>query len=298
MHYNSNIQKYDQKNPIKKALHITKEFDNNNLHNSNTYIRSGNTKKIPKEIVKFTSLEHFIFNNSNIESLPPCFSTFNIISIDLSNNCIVHFPEPILKLKTLKIFILSNNKIMNLENINLSSLKTFIIKNNCIENVVNIEMENLSYLDLSYNNIKCIDNAKINNVEYFDISNNKLSNLPICLKKMKKLEYLFFSENNITEIPRNIICNNIKSINNNQKTLGLIRLPNINKLHKDFINLENCEILCIDYFPKFYKFIPRNCKTLIIRNVESLNDIIECDNIFDCIYITLSKIQYINPECI
>ncbi|KAI3660187.1 hypothetical protein MP638_004461 [Amoeboaphelidium occidentale] len=117
-----------------------------------------------------------------------------IKSLDLSRNNFTQIPEELGRLSSVKIIILSNNKITLFE----TSQGDEFFKS----------WQKLEVLDLGHNQLKCIPSTPswsyLKNLKKLILSSNKLAAVPIEVGLLKNLIEIDLSHNEIEEIPLTI----------------------------------------------------------------------------------------------
>jgi Leucine-rich repeat (LRR) protein len=194
--------------------------------------------------------------------------TPNTEALDLSGQGLTIIPENIKQYQNLKILILSDNQISqlnkdiftgltNLQYLNLSNnlinqlernifqglmnLQYLDISNNHISNLdqyIFLGRKNLKYLFLDHNKLKQLDRdifSWLTNLQYLDISNNYISDLnKYIFTRCKNLKYLFLDHNELKELDKDIfeLLTNLRFLN--------ISYNHINELDKNiFSKLSN-----------------------------------------------------------
>lgn len=140
---------------------------------------------------------------SGFRSLPCAFDNLiNLFHLDISFNCLTILPEAIKSLKSLKILILNQN---NLTEINVdifpNSLEEFYCRHNCIEEVRGTfkEISRLKVLEFSSNKIKTIPESIcfLQKLSFLGLNDNKLFHFPLNCLKCELLSKLDISHNQI-----------------------------------------------------------------------------------------------------
>ena len=202
-----------------------------------------------------------------------------------------------IKLNNLIWLNLSKNKIKDLGFIkkSLKNLKILIVEENSIQDLDKIffsNLENIELLSFNSNNIKSLllsYRAELKNLTYLSFSNNKISNITelISCFSIPNIKILNLSFNNISNI--SILCKakynylNSLFLNNN-------KINNIDSLQELFplleiLNLENNDIYNINIFSKV-KF-KDNIKELYLDN----NPIQYFEKLNLCYFPSLEKIN-------
>jgi Leucine-rich repeat (LRR) protein len=154
---------------------------------------SSNITTILEELTKVRDLEYLTIWAGGMTSLPEILSMLNQVRIlhVLCGN-FGSIPSPILKMTSLQVLSLRENKI------------------NCIAGVSNLK--SLEFLDVGENEISSINEeiGALENLRKLYLSDNSIIEISSSLYKLKKLEYLSidrinFNELNLKFLPESII---------------------------------------------------------------------------------------------
>lgn len=150
-------------------------------------------KHIPKSLSYLYNFKYnitFLYLNNVSDIIDFNILDFNIISF----------------IKNLNTLSLSNNNITTMPIIQSKSLKKYILSNNKIKNYISASIFNctsLIYLDISYNNISIIIDNK--HFKYFNASFNNLNSIYICS------EFIYISNNFIENIDKILLSSFYKN---------------------------------------------------------------------------------------
>ena len=216
----------------------------NNLVKLNMLDLNNNNISDLTNLSNLTNLEILFLNNNNITEIDPLLNLDNLGVLTLNHNNVLNI-NSLLNLRSLYMLSLSNNNYMlplELNNDN-SSLYDINLSNNKISEINEINLPNLKNLNLSNNKIHSIERIPISNLEKLNLSNNNLFNeqvggmdatfSPTPLESSNnKLKKLNLSNNKINGKFFEYITNN----NINLQELYLDNITNIQDLDPDFFN--------------------------------------------------------------
>lgn len=278
------------------------------------YMIGKHLKVLPDEIISFKNLEEIILDENpdldlnqaftilsqceklkylslgscNLSDVP---SSINLLSnleeLDLSENDITYFPEPIKSLKNLKSLNFfdtkmselhfSNNDLPKLEYINLcyNNFETFPTDLG--------NLKKLKIIRIWANNMSVIPNSidKLKNIEELNLDMNNLNLFPKEFSKLKSLKILSLENNTLNEKSINIIYD-IQSLE--KLSLGKNNIHTISPKIKNLKNLNDLNLGTnpLQKLPAELKFL-NNMEKLGIGDLPELN----WENTFDI----LSEIQ-------
>ena len=255
-----------------------------------------------KTLCQIKTLEAlYLYNNQILEVPKNICNLENLKDLYLSENYISCLPEEISRCKKLINLCLSSNLITNIDIIcNIKSLEVLFICNNRIKEIPdNISnLENLHYLNMSKNNISNISNKlkKCKKLKKLCLSFNLITKIEfIC--KIKFLENIFLSNNQISEIPNNIYnLENLAYLNLSGNKIVIlpkefVKCTKLKKLCLSNNSIKNLETICkikglekLSLVSNQISVIPDNIYSM--ENLESLD--LSKNNIF-CIPEELNK---------
>jgi len=156
---------------------------------------------LDEKITKLQKLTNLNVNANKIENISMIQFQYltNLINLNLGNNKIIDLPIFPVSLKTI---ILTNNKIKEFYQTDLTNLEMICLSNNCLDQFPNIENSyNLKHISLCNNKITNIPNYLIKfNIVYFDFSHNLIDHIPKIFKKVNYIQIYNFYKNNIKSI--------------------------------------------------------------------------------------------------
>lgn len=185
--------------------------------------------------ITFLDLQEQELESDDIESL-------NILSnlgyLNLSNNKLENIDK--LNIDKLYSLDLSNNNIKDISNVNLKNLKYLMLNEN--KNLTGIEnLKNINSLELKNSNIKDIDLTKLTNLSSINLSDNPIEHITL----KEKMEYVNLNNSNIISINELKNLKEIESlylVNNNIESLeGLESVKKIGYLNLSDNKIKNIE---------------------------------------------------------
>ncbi len=194
---------------------------------------------LPKTIGKLKKLKQLKANRNEIKEIPNTIKNCKKLEfIDLSRNLIQEIPIGLCNLPNLKKLRLNGNKLTkilkeigqlrNLQELYLGSIFKEQNSNNISSLPIEIQqLKHLRELDLSKNsnlgnNILPILLKMPNKWSNLSLSNCGITKLPKLGWKNSTIEYLDLSCNTITEVPKELLFSNIKSISLSNNPLGYL----------------------------------------------------------------------------
>ncbi|HEY9058981.1 MAG TPA: S-layer homology domain-containing protein [Pseudobacteroides sp.] len=183
----------------------------------------------PEDILKLNNLNYLYLSHNKIKSLPSNMDAiWNLWSLDISNNEFERFPEEVLNLYTLKGLSLNEN--VNIKEVpggaegigKLKQISSIGLSNCGLKQVPDFSANtNLYMINLSSNNILKIPddfNLPSKTINYVDFSNNNISSIPVSIINDAKNwnSTYWFSQNYLTpfvgQLSNRIIIENSKQL--------------------------------------------------------------------------------------
>ena len=247
----------------------------NNIENINTINGLQNLKRLYAGYNKIKSLDIMNF---------PSITELNLSGNEIENNDV----SKLTNLQTLTNLDLSSNKISDITPImDLTNLKILDLEYNQISNIDMLTNKNklvwLEILDLSGNQISTINNSlELIKLYDLDLGYNQLSNVAIIekLSNLTNLNKLTLSGNQITVINQDVENSTISKLknleylylsNNNMSDISKIsylnKIPNLSYLYLDWNNLQD-----ISYVKSLENLIYLDLEDNKISNIDCLSD--------------------------
>lgn len=212
--------------------------------------------------------------NRKITKLPKSIGLLAKIEVlDLSNNQLEQIPDTICDLKTLKMLILEENRLLTLP-IKLNQLesveKLYLFQNQIAELPASItSLKKLQEALFHSNRLKQLppDLGKLIALKRLGLGSNQLLTIPASIGELKDLEYLSIEENLLRQLPEEIgMLNNLRELNlfsNPLESLpaSLIKLSNLQKLKIWGTNITN-EKIKRDLSPIFETLRMHGCEII------------------------------------
>lgn len=159
---------------------------------------------------------------SKLKSVPFEITSYTqVTKVDLSNNFLTTFPEPLYEMYALQDIILDFNEItgFDMRISNLKQLRFLSITHNQLFymnwSVMNEPVPKLTSLHLSHNKLSSLTEYFIfmfPALVYLFLDHNALYDLPEYIGKMKHLEVIDVSYNNLSSLPNSLLKLNLKQL--------------------------------------------------------------------------------------
>ena len=177
------------------------------IQTKNLNLSNNNLISFPEILLQFSELETLNLSLNHLKEIT-FFSKFyeiqffyHLTDLDLSDNKFLHFPEDILKIKTLKKLNLSKNQIeillpeikelKNLEEVNFSENRMRQLPEEFFQ------LTSLIRINFAKNNLKKIPKTihKLQNLLFFNVKKNNIRIIPKEILELPQIEWLDFSSN-------------------------------------------------------------------------------------------------------
>ncbi len=205
-----------------------------NLTNLVSFTCSDNKlSSLPREIGRLEKLASFQLNDNQLITLPSEIGNLvNLRSLRLKNNKLNSLPLEIIKLNNLRELDLTDNPLSDSEiskfinqpikifnhyfpqvqigeiqsNFEDGTYQTGITENDLLQIIEQAAKDDVTSLDLEYKNIMMIPSEikKLKNLQWLGLSNNQLTILPHEIEELKNLTGISFQYNQLTTFPLSI----------------------------------------------------------------------------------------------
>ncbi|CAF3320775.1 unnamed protein product [Rotaria socialis] len=157
------------------------------------------------------TLMELYLNDNRIESIPEdIFHMTNLQTIDISNNQLMKFPDPLVYLEQLTSLAYSQQNGKHIgrlpaDFINLCNLKKLDLSHNIFKDVPNVvyNLTKLEYLNMSYNLLSSVDNNRLKRLNNFKTLKLNGNNFVSFSSTLYQLETLNMNENSMCLAPPN-----------------------------------------------------------------------------------------------
>lgn len=262
-------------------IHLSNSNDHNELFvrsisrlrsRTSTNEQSSNMNMIRNVCLTLEHLQHFDISQNDLTEIPDeIYSLDHLESINCSHNQLTDLSEQFDELKFLKDFDLSFNQFRSIPKV-IYLLKHLIrlnFEHNFLKQI-DTNLSNLKYLKtlvLDHNRIQSLDSidfSRLKRLEYLHITHNQLTRFPFNLYKLTHLKNLNLSHNHLTSFPVELFLINTLDVVNLSHNF-ITKLSPLTDSYKRTTMIFSID-LSFNQLTKFYDYLLLICLKLDLSN--------------------------------